>query len=84
MDRFQRKENIMECVICHGKEIVKKDVKEELKSGDNIIYVTINVPVCKTCGERYYDRVTMRKLESIRTNIEGQKLKEIGKVLELI
>ena len=74
----------MECVICHGKDIKFKEVKEEIKNGDDIIFVTVTVPVCKTCGERYYDRATMRKIENHRKNIKSQKLKEIGKVLELI
>ena len=74
----------MTCVICHGKEVENTDVKEEIKNGEDIIYIPITVPVCKTCGERYYDRATMRKLEHIRANIKSQKLKEIGKVMELI
>jgi YgiT-type zinc finger domain-containing protein len=74
----------MECLFCHGKEIENREVKEEIKSGDDIIFVTVTVPVCKTCGERYYDRATMHKLENLKKNIEGQKLKVIGKVLEVI
>ena len=72
----------MECVVCHGKYSKNQTVKEAIKHNDDIIYVTINVPVCQTCGERYYDRATMRKLEDMRKNIKSRKLKEIGKVME--
>lgn len=75
----------MDCVICHGKEIEKTDIKEEIKTGNDIIYVSINIPVCKNCGERYYDRSTIQALEGIREKLEKKelKLKEVGKVLEL-
>ncbi len=75
----------MDCVICHGKEIVKTEIREEIKAGNDIIYVSINIPVCKNCGERYYDRLTIQALEGIREKLEKKelKLKEVGKVLEL-
>ena len=73
----------MKCVICHGDEINVMEVKEEVTVGNNIVYVPIKVPVCKHCGERYYDRRTMQFLEGIEEEISRRKveLKEIGKVL---
>lgn len=73
----------MKCVICHGDDIKVMDVKEEFVVGNDIVYIPIKVPVCKTCGERYYDRRTMQFLEEVegkisRTQVE---LKEVGKVL---
>lgn len=73
----------MRCVICHGDDIKVMKVKEEFAVGNDIVYIPIKVPVCQTCGERYYDRRTMQFLEEIegkvsRTEVE---LKEIGKVL---
>jgi len=47
---------IIKCVICHGEEIEVMEVKKEIKVGLDVIYVPIKIPVCKTCGERYYDR----------------------------
>jgi len=32
---------------------------EEVKIENNIIFVPVRIPICKTCGERYYDRQTM-------------------------
>jgi len=73
----------MKCVVCHGNEIEPIEVKEEIAVKNDIIYIPVKIPVCKTCGERYYDRKTVRYLEEIRDklNKEELKLKEIGKVL---
>lgn len=78
------KEREMKCIICNGENICKADVKEEMKIGKDIVYLPINIPVCSTCGERYYNRRTIQYLEN-----EGQRLKEgkvalneVGKVLE--
>jgi len=62
------------------------EVKEEVTVGYNIVYVPIKVPVCKHCGERYYDRRTMQFLEGIEEEISRRKveLKEIGKVLMVL
>src|SRR5207248_11465386 len=49
----------MKCIVCHGEEIVKRDVKEEVVRGDDIVLVPIQTFVCQHCGERYYDRKTM-------------------------
>lgn len=76
----------MDCVICHGKEIEKTTIREEIKTGSDIVYVSINIPTCKNCGERYYDRRTIQSLEGIREKLEKKelKLKKVGKVLELV
>lgn len=76
----------MDCVICHGKEIEKTKIREEIKSNSDIVYVSINIPICKNCGERYYDRRTIQSLERIREKLEKKELelKEVGKVLELV
>ena len=73
----------MKCVICHGDRINMMEVKEEYSIGNDIVYIPIKVPVCKTCGERYYDRRTMQFLEKTEENLLKNKpaLKEIGKIL---
>jgi YgiT-type zinc finger domain-containing protein len=73
----------MKCVICHGEQIEVMQVNEEVSVGNDIVYVPVRVSVCKTCGERYYDRRTMRFLEEIEKKLHSEqaKLKEIGKVL---
>lgn len=73
----------MKCVICHGNEIELMEVKEQFTVGNDIVYVPIKVPVCKNCGERYYDRRTMQLLEEIERKLNKKQieLKEVGKVL---
>ena len=73
----------MKCVICKGDEIEVMEVKEEFVVGNDIVYVPIKVPVCRNCGERYYDRRTMQFLEEIEGRLSRKQgeLKEIGKVL---
>jgi hypothetical protein len=60
-----------------------KMVEEEIKSGKDIVLIPMEVLVCLICGERYYDRKTMRKIEEIRSRLGKQDLKveEVGKVL---
>ena len=73
----------MRCVICHGEDIKTKEVKEELYYDNNIVYVPVKVLVCSTCGERYYDRRTMRFLEEVEKKLKTEtvKLKQVGKLL---
>lgn len=73
----------MKCVVCHGDNIKVAEVKEEFTVGNDIIYIPVKVPICKTCGERYYDRRTMHFLEQVEVNLPQTKadLKEVGKVL---
>lgn len=74
----------MKCVICHGEDIEVLEVKEEFKVGNDIVFIPIKVPICKTCGERYYDRRTMQFLEETEDKIikKQLELKEVGKILE--
>ncbi len=73
----------MKCVICKGSDIQMKMVEEEIKHGKDIVLIPMEVLVCLSCGERYYDRKTMRKLEDIRAKLRIQELEveDVGKVL---
>jgi YgiT-type zinc finger domain-containing protein len=73
----------MKCIICHGEDIQVTDVREVLDMVNDIVYVPIRIPVCRTCGERYYDRQTMRFLEKVERKLKSQEadLEEIGRVL---
>ena len=73
----------MKCIICHGDEINAMEVNEEFMVGNDIVYVPIKIPVCKNCGERYYDRQTMRFLEEAGKKLRRKQtaLKEVGNVL---
>ena len=43
----------------------------------------MDILVCSNCGERYYDRKSMRKIEDIRNKVQNQELEveEVGKVM---
>jgi YgiT-type zinc finger domain-containing protein len=73
----------MKCIICHGEDIQVTAVREELSITNDVVYVPINIPVCRTCGERYYDRQTIRFLEEAERRLREGKahLQEVGKVL---
>jgi hypothetical protein len=75
----------MKCVVCQGGEIEAREVMEEVKIENNIIFVPVRIPVCKTCGGKYYDRHAMLFLEEIEEKVKNKEieLKEIGKVLTL-
>ena len=75
----------MKCIICHGEDIQVNEVKEEIKIGDDIVYIPIRTPVCRFCGERYYDRRTVRYPEEVEQKLKSGEtnLQEVGKVLEL-
>ncbi len=75
----------MKCVVCKSEDINKKKVDEELKKGMDIVFVPVDVLVCNSCGERYYDRKTMQFLEDIGEKIRDEKidLSPVGKVLKV-
>lgn len=74
----------MKCVICNGSSIVKKRIEEEIRVGNDLVFIPIEALVCEGCGERYYDRVTLKKLEQIEKDIASHKikLKEVGHILK--
>ena len=73
----------MRCIVCHGEDMPVTEVKEELRCKNDIVYVSIRIPVCRACGERYYDRRTIRFLEDVEQKLREGKatLQEMGKVL---
>ena len=73
----------MKCLICKGSDIQMKTIEEEIKSGKDIVLISLEVLVCQSCGERYYDRKTMRKMEVVRSRLRKHDLKveEVGRVL---
>jgi len=75
----------MKCIICHGEDISTTRVQEHLRRGDDIVVVPVEIPVCGTCGERYYDRKTLRFLEGTEEKLKTQQtqLQEIGRILAL-
>lgn len=73
----------MRCVICKGEDITKKLVDEEIKVSGDIVLVSMELLVCNTCGERYYDKRSMKKIEDLRSAMKFENLQfqtVVGKV----
>jgi YgiT-type zinc finger domain-containing protein len=72
----------MQCVICHGTDIGKKQVNEEVQIAQDVVFIPVEVLVCKNCGERYYDRKTKRYLEDVTEKVKkgSVPLRDVGKV----
>lgn len=73
----------MKCVVCKSSDIEMKMVEEEVRSEKDIVLIPLEVLVCQNCGERYYDKKTMKKLEGIKTKLREHnlELEEVGRVL---
>jgi YgiT-type zinc finger domain-containing protein len=73
----------MKCIICKSTNRKKKEVREEINRDSDIVLLPVEVLVCLDCGERYYDRKTMRKIEETKQRVVERNLqvKEIGRVL---
>ncbi|KKK53373.1 hypothetical protein LCGC14_3095450 [marine sediment metagenome] len=75
----------MKCVICNSQDITKRKVEEEIRKNSDVILVPVEVLVCEGCGERYYDRRTMKRLEDIEQSIKEKRasLQKVGRVLRI-
>jgi YgiT-type zinc finger domain-containing protein len=75
----------MKCIICHSTDITVRRVDEPLSRGEDMILVPVEVLVCNNCGERYYDRRTMKRLEGIEdaVNAGHVSLERVGEVLRV-
>ncbi|MFO8071803.1 MAG: YgiT-type zinc finger protein [Polyangia bacterium] len=73
----------MKCVVCRGSNVETRLVEEEIRSGNDILLLPLEVTVCETCGERYYTRSAMKKIEDAREDARRNELKvsEVGRVL---
>lgn len=65
----------MRCVICKGEDIEKKLVDEEIMFSGDIALVSMELVICNTCGERYYDLIAMKKIEELRAKMKDGNLK---------
>lgn len=72
----------MKCVVCNGSDIKAQLVDEEVRTGNDIVLVELNIQVCGNCGERYYDQVTMQKIEKLKDRLKRRmvEIEEVGKV----
>ena len=61
-----------------------KKVEEEIRLGSNILLVPMEVLVCLSCGERYYDKKAMKTIEEMRSRLQKGDLEvdEVGKVFK--
>lgn len=56
------------CPVCGG-ELVKKQVEEIVRGGDDTATLRVEAMVCQRCGERLYSEDTVRRFERIRTGL---------------
>lgn len=75
----------MKCIICHSTDISMRRVNEQLSRGEDLILVPLEVLVCNNCGERYYDRRAMKRLEEIEDAVDAGhvSLERVGEVLRV-
>ena len=75
----------MKCVICHSSDIEEKTVNEIFWVEENVVLVPCRVLVCNNCGERYYNRQVMRRLEETEKHLQSKTLalETVGQVLKL-
>jgi len=75
----------MKCVICHSTDISLRRVNEQLSRGEDLILVPLEALVCNNCGERYYDRRAMKRLEEIEDAVSAGhvSLERVGEVLRV-
>jgi YgiT-type zinc finger domain-containing protein len=75
----------MKCIICHSTDITMRRVNEQLSRGEDLILVPLEVLVCNNCGERYYDRRAMKRLEEIEDAVNAGRvpLERVGEVLRV-
>lgn len=75
----------MRCVICHSPDIETREVEESIWLDEDVILLPIRVLVCTNCGERYYDRRTMQRLEQLEQQARDNRtsLHPVGVVRRL-
>ena len=75
----------MKCIICHSTDISVRRVNEQLSRGEDMILIPVEVLTCNNCGERYYDRRTMQRLEEIEDAVNAGRvsLERVGEVLRV-
>ena len=75
----------MKCVICHSSNIEDKVVDKVVWAGTDVVLVPCQALVCNDCGERYYSRQTMRRLENAEARLRARTLamETVGRVLRL-
>jgi len=76
---------MMKCVICHSYDIEEKAVSETFWVEQDVVLVPCRVLVCNNCGECYYNRQAMRRLEEIEKHLQSKTLalETVGQVLKL-
>jgi YgiT-type zinc finger domain-containing protein len=75
----------MKCVTCDSSDIEEKAVSETFWAEQDVVLIPCRVLVCNNCGERYYNRQVMRRLEEIGRHLQSKTLalETVGQVLKL-
>lgn len=68
------------CPVCGG-ELVKRQVEEIVRGGDDTATLMVEAMVCQRCGERLYSEDTVRKFEKVRSALvrgSTEGLEQVG------
>lgn len=68
MRKLSLEEMFDSCPVCGG-ELVKRQVEEILRGGDDTATLSVEAMVCQRCGERLYSEDTVRRFERIRADL---------------
>jgi YgiT-type zinc finger domain-containing protein len=73
----------MKCVICKNTNIEFREIQEQINIGNNIVIIPLKIHICQNCGEKYFTRNDLKKIEEVKDKITNKKIdyEEIGKVL---
>lgn len=63
------------CPVCGGK-MIEKEVEKLLRGGVHTGVITVQAEVCLRCGERLYDKETVKRFEQIRAKLEHKEVAE--------
>jgi YgiT-type zinc finger domain-containing protein len=66
--KLKLEEMFESCPVCGG-ELVKRQVEEILRGGNDTATLSVEAMVCRRCGERLYSEYTVRRFERIRANL---------------
>lgn len=68
MRKLALEEMFDSCPVCGG-ELVKRQVEEIVRGGDDTATLSVEAMVCQRCGERLYSEDTVRRFERIRADL---------------
>ena len=79
--------SLSKCFSCGSTDLQDKEVEDLIRHGRYVLAMRTTATVCLRCGERYFDRDTVRLFEETRQKIgrgDLEGLRVTGELLESI